>query len=376
MTVLAFQRRRAESSRAQTRPPRAPTTPATAASVTFSPARTPRSKSEHRLLALDPESGSFSDHAFDDFPSLLAPRDVLVVNDAATLPASLHTRDGSVELRLLAAHDDDTFSAVALGAGDYRTPTELRPAPRAFVPGERVEFSALSAEIVHVDRDEPRLVRLRFEERGSALLRGLYASAKPVQYAYSAAPFELWDVQNTFSARPWAFELPSASRPITFDTLSRLRRRGVDVRSLTHAAGLSSTGSEALDRRLPLPERSDIPESTVRAVLRARATGGRVIAAGTTVVRALESRIAERGALVPGEGVATLVLRPDYRPALVDGVLTGMHAPGTSHFALLGAFAEESLLARALEHAAKSGYLEHEFGDSMLILGTKQARAA
>jgi S-adenosylmethionine:tRNA ribosyltransferase-isomerase len=375
MTVLAFQRARTTAARPRHRPPKSSSEVARE-STPFAPARAPRPKSEHRLLALDPELGSYSDHPFDDFPALLAPRDVLVVNDAATLPASLHSRDGGVEFRLLGAHEDETFSAVAFGAGDYRTPTERRPPPRAFVRGERVEFAALAAEIVHVDRDEPRLVRLRFDASGAAFLRGLYESAWPVQYAHSAAPFELWDVQNVFAARPWAFELPSASHPITFDLLSRLRRRGVDVRSLTHAAGLSSTGSDSLDRRLPLPERSDIPESTVRAVLRARATGGRVIAAGTTVVRALESRFAERGALVPGEGVATLVLGPDFRPALVDGVLTGIHAPGTSHFALLGAFADQALLARALEHAAKAGYLEHEFGDSMLILGSKHARAA
>lgn len=374
MTVLAFQRPRASTSRARTvKHDNVSLGPAT---VAFAPASAPRPRSEHRLLAFDPADGSFSDHAFDEFPSLLEPRDVLVVNDAATLPASLHTRDRRIELRLLAKHADDTFSAVALGAGDYHTPTEHRPAPPALSPGERLEFAALTAEIVHVDRDEPRLLQLRFEARGEAFLHGLYASAKPVQYSYAPAPFELWDVQNVFSARPWAFELPSASHPISFNILSRLRRRGVDVRSLTHAAGLSATGSETLDRRLPLPERSDIPEATVRAIMRARATGGRVIAAGTTVVRALESRFAERGALRAGEGVATLVLTPEFRPAIVDGVLTGMHAPGTSHFALLGAFAEVRQLARAVDHAARSGYLEHEFGDSMLILGRKRAQAA
>lgn len=378
MTVLAFRRppKAASASTSRPRSIRVGDALSDATSATFAPATGPRPKSEQRLLVVDPAYASFSEHAFDELPSLLAPRDVLVVNDAATLPASLHTRDQSAELRLLAANPDETFTAVALGAGDYHTATEHRPPPPAFELGTRLEFSALSAEVVHVDRDEPRLVRLRFDKSGEAFLRGLYASAKPIQYAYSPAPFELWDVQNVFSARPWAFELPSASRPITFETLSRLRRRGVDVRALTHAAGLSSTGSDTLDRRLPLPERSDIPEATVRAILRARATGGRVIAAGTTVVRALESRFAERGRLSAGEGVATVVLGPEYRPALVDGVLTGIHPPGTSHFALLGAFAEVPLLARALDHAARRGYLEHEFGDSMLILGRSRATAA
>jgi S-adenosylmethionine:tRNA ribosyltransferase-isomerase len=145
---------------------------------------------------------------------------------------------------------------------------------------------------------------------------------------------------------------------------------------VTHAAGLSSTGSATLDRRLPLPERSEIPEATVRAIERARAAGGRVLAAGTSVVRALESRFAEHGSLRAGTGVATLVLSPRFRPQVVDGLLTGLHQRGTSHFALLGAFAPESLLERAIEHAAAQGYLEHEFGDSMLILEGERLRAA
>jgi S-adenosylmethionine:tRNA ribosyltransferase-isomerase len=374
MTVLAFDRSR---SRRREPPPREPASRSNEAPrLRLSPAKGPRPAAEQRLLALDPEAQSYTDHPFTDFASLLQPRDVLVVNDAATLPASLHVRDRSVEFRLLAWHADETFTAVALGPGDHRVATEERPKAPAFTPGARVAFRSLTAEIVHADADEPRLVRLRFEQRGAAFLRGLYASALPVQYAYAPKPFELWDIQNTYSARPWAFELPSAGRPITFEILGALRRRGVDVRSLTHAAGLSSTGSAALDRRLPLPERSDIPEVTVRAIARARAAGGRVIAAGTSVVRALESRFAEHGSLRAGTGVATLVLSPSFRPQVVDGLLTGLHQRGTSHFALLGAFAPEPLLNDAIEHAAQHGYLEHEFGDSMLILAGERGNAA
>jgi S-adenosylmethionine:tRNA ribosyltransferase-isomerase len=369
MTVLAFTR---PAARYREPPPRSNA----AARPRLSPATGPRPASAQRLLALDPGAQTYAHHPFTDLPSLLEPRDLLVVNDAATLPASLHVRDRSVEFRLLASHEDETFTAVALGPGDHRVATEERPNAPAFTPGARIEFRSLSAEIVNVDPDEPRLVRLRFEQQGAEFLRGLYASAKPVQYAYAQAPFELWDVQNAYAARPWAFELPSAGRPLTFEILGALRRRGVDVRAVTHAAGLSSTGSATLDRRLPLPERSDIPEATVRAIERARAAGGRVIAAGTSVVRALEGRFAEHGSLRAGTGVATLVLSPSFRPQVVDGLLTGLHQRGTSHFALLGAFASESLLERAVEHAAVEGYLEHEFGDSMLILGGERLRAA
>ena len=144
--------------------------------------------------------------------------------------------------------------------------------------------------------------------------------------------------------------------------------QGVRVAALTHAAGISSTGSAELDARLPAPERYYIPDDTVTAVEETKERGARVVAVGTTVTRALESSRLTQGRLTPGEGEATLVIGPGFRPALVDGLLTGMHARGTSHFALLEAFAPRELLERALEHAEGVGYLEHEFGDSCLLL--------
>jgi S-adenosylmethionine:tRNA ribosyltransferase-isomerase len=154
--------------------------------------------------------------------------------------------------------------------------------------------------------------------------------------------------------------------PDTAARLAALRRAGVGVASVTHAAGLSSTGEPALDALLPLPEPFEVPARTADEVNVARARGGRVVAAGTTVVRALESATA-RGAVQAGGGVARL--RVDARHALrsVDAVLTGMHEPGSSHFQLLTAFAPPDLLARAHAHAEAEGYLAHEFGDSMLV---------
>ncbi len=137
---------------------------------------------------------------------------------------------------------------------------------------------------------------------------------------------------------------------------------------VTHAAGISSTGSAELDRRLPLGERYEIHRSAVTAVAAARAAVGRVIAAGTTAVRALEACAADHaGELVLGRGQAALVLGPTFERRVVDGVFTGMHAPGTSHFGLLVAFAPRALLERADAHAEQVGYLGHELGDSCLI---------
>ncbi len=169
--------------------------------------------------------------------------------------------------------------------------------------------------------------------------------------------------------------MPSAGWPLTFSILLSLRRRGIELCWLTHAAGLSSTGDAQLDSALPLAERYDLPDMTVAAIARARRRGGRIIAVGTTVVRALEG--AERnaratgaapGTLLPGSALTDLLLDDKTKPAVVDGLLTGMHGPGESHFRLMSALAPEPLLQAAWDHAARLGYLCHEFGDLCLVL--------
>ena len=328
----------------------------------------PRSFGSERLLVVDARTRALGSHRFAALPSLLEPGDLVVVNDAATLPAALPLTSHDAELRLAAHAADGEFWAVVLGAGTWRLPTERRgPAP-VFRLGEPFASGALRGTVVAVDRDDARLVRVRFEAAGAELFRALYAAGHVVSYSYLERESELWDVNGRFAGRPWAFEPPSAGLPLTFEVLSGLRRRGVEVARLTHAAGLSSTGSAALDRRLPLPERYDIPRATVDAVARARAQGGRVVAVGTTVVRALESSALEDGTPRAGEGEARLVLGPAHPLRVADALLTGMHEPGSSHFRLLSAFAPASLLERALVTAAREGYLGHEFGDACLIL--------
>lgn len=333
------------------------------------PARAPqRGFQSERLLVIDPLTQRFGDYRISELPQLLGPGDVLVVNDAATLPASLRVDEG-LELRLVSARADGSFEAVTFGAGDHRIPTEERGAPRRLAEGDRLRFDGeLAARVVGVDVQEPRLVRLRFESDGATLLSGLYRHGRPIQYSYLEDDLSLWDVQNRYASRPWALEMPSAGRPLTFEALLALEQRGVLVSYVTHAAGISSTGSAALDARLPLPERYEISEDAAFAVKLARSRAGRVVAAGTSVVRALEGHASESGELRAGSGETTLRLHPRYEPRVVDGLLTGLHEPSTSHFDLLEAFAPRPLLLRAVEHAARTGYLQHELGDSCLIL--------
>ena len=142
--------------------------------------------------------------------------------------------------------------------GDWRTRTEDRPAPPPLGPGARLSFAPdLSAMVVEVSAVSARLVVLRFEQPGDAFWSALYRYGRPVQYAYTAGPLELWHTQSAWAARPWSVEAPSAGRPLSPTLLGDVARRGVKVAALTHAAGLSSTGEPALDRALPLPERYD-----------------------------------------------------------------------------------------------------------------------
>jgi S-adenosylmethionine:tRNA ribosyltransferase-isomerase len=330
----------------------------------------PETESE-RLLVVDPARGTMADELVRDLPARLRAGDLLVVNDAATLPGMLRgeAADGAtVEVRLVGPAEDGAWTAAVLGAGNWRWRTEDRPAPPRLESGAVLAFGeTLKATVVGVSEVSPRLVRLVFDREGDRLWSAVYRTGRPVQYSYVRAPLALWHVQTAYASRPWAAESPSAGRPLTWRILLAARRHGVGLAALTHAAGLSSTGEPALDAALPLPERFDIPAATVDAVTRTRTAGGRVVAVGTTVVRALEGA-AESGGLRAGEGRTGLRIGPGFRPRVVDGLLTGLHQPGESHFELLQAFAPELLLRAALAHAEEAGYLAHEFGDSCLVL--------
>ena len=335
------------------------------------PARWPREDAaSERLLVVDPRAGTLRDARIGDLPALLRAGDLLVMNDAATLPASLAgrgPRGEPIEARLLGELPFGAFRAVLLGEGDWRQRTEDRAPPARVEPGARLEFAGLSATVERVSCLSPRLIELRFDRSGAEFWLALYRAGRPVQYAYTSGPVELWHVQVAYASRPWAVEMPSAGRPLRWETLLGLRARGVRLAQVTHAAGLSSTGDPAVDAALPMPERFEIPAATVQAVSDAREAGGRVVAVGTSVARALEGA-AQGGGLASGGGETDLLIGPGYKPRVVDGLLTGTHEPTASHYALLHAFAPAGLLARASEHAESAGYLSHEFGDSWLVL--------
>ncbi|MEZ0336390.1 MAG: S-adenosylmethionine:tRNA ribosyltransferase-isomerase [Gemmatimonadales bacterium] len=329
-----------------------------------------------RLLMVS-ASGELEHHGRDRLAKLLQPGDLLVANDAATIPASLrgiHERTGGeVEIRLagrptLRADDVHRFVAVVFGSGDWHTPTEHRPPPPVLLPGDGLRLGPLRATVTGW-LDHPRLVLLDFDGDAARVWAGIAAHGRPIQYAHVPQRLALWDVWTPLAARPVAFEPPSAGFALRWATLDRLRARGVGFATLTHAAGISSTGDPALDARLPLDEPYCIPVRTARAVRQARRHGRRVIAIGTTVVRALEHAALATGEVRAGAGRATGRIGSETTLRAVHGILTGVHEPGTSHWEMLRALVDDATLSRMAHELDRAGYRHHEFGDSVLLLG-------
>jgi S-adenosylmethionine:tRNA ribosyltransferase-isomerase len=327
-----------------------------------------------RLLAVDAR-GTITHWPRRDLTALLRRGDLVVANDAATLPASLagiHVESGKpIEVRLAQRasldHDDvHDFSAVVFGEGDYRTPTELRPLPPALVTGDTLQLGPLHATVRGV-LGHPRFVAMRFEGSARAIWRDIAKHGRPIQYAHMRPALALWDVWTPIAGAPVAFEPPSAGFALDWHLLADFRRRGVRFTTITHAAGISSTGDSALDAQLPFDEPYVVPRVTADAIAQANSGKGRIVAIGTSVVRALEAAATGVGRVRAGAGVATLRIDPHTRLRVVDAILSGTHEPGTSHYALLGAFTTREWLERANRELEAHGYRTHEFGDSVLI---------
>jgi len=327
-----------------------------------------------KLLVIDP-SGAMLEAPRSRFTDFLQRGDLVVANDAATIPASLrgvHRRTNQpIEVRLaartsLAPHDVVEFSAIVFGDGDYRTRTEDRPLPPALAAGDDLDLGPLRATVTRL-LAHPRFVQVRFRGSPDAVWRGLALHGRAIQYAHIAEPLALWDVWTSISSRPAAFEPPSAGFVLDWSTLERFHALGIEFATITHAAGVSSTGDPELDARLPFDEPYDIPPAAAAAIARARRERRRIVAIGTTVVRALEHAAARDGVVHAGGGVATQRIGPDTLLTIVDVILSGVHEPGTSHSELLRAFMPNDILRRADELMRASGFRTHEFGDSVLI---------
>ncbi len=298
---------------------------------------------------------------FTQLGEFLSPGDLVVVNTSATYPAAVDgDRAGApVEVHFSAQLDDGDWVVEVRPAGASTGPvTELRP-------GEVIALDGGAA--LTIGRPYPagqaRLWRVRPLIDGGVPLF-LIRHGRPIRYAYVPRPWPLPEYQTVFAREPGSAEMPSAGRPFTDRVVTDLVTRGVALAPLVLHTGVSSQEPG----EPPQPEWFRVPESTARLVNATRQAGGRVIAVGTTVTRALESVAGQDGSVRAGHGWTDLVLGPGRPARTVTGLVTGWHAPGASHLALLTAVAGTDLVERAYAEAVRSGYRWHEFGDSCLLL--------
>jgi S-adenosylmethionine:tRNA ribosyltransferase-isomerase len=216
--------------------------------------------------------------------------------------------------------------------------------------------------------NHPRYVLLNFEGSPRQIWEGLARHGRPIQYAHVPTPLALWDTWTAIAGPPVAFESPSAGFVLDWRMLASMAAQGVRFGSITHAAGISSTGDAELDALLPFDEPYRIPASTARIVAEAQRRGGRIIAIGTTVVRALEHAAAMFDGHVPaGERLATQKIGSFSKLRVANAFLSGVHEPGSSHRELLRAFVGDQRLSRMDEELHAREFQTHEFGDSVFV---------
>jgi S-adenosylmethionine:tRNA ribosyltransferase-isomerase len=180
-------------------------------------------------------------------------------------------------------------------------------------------------------------------------------------------PLAIWDTWTSIASKPVAFEAPSAGFVLDWATLRAIRSRGAQFATITHAAGISSTGDAELDALLPFDEPYSIPQATAALIQRTMHRGGKIVAVGTTVVRALEHVARDHGRVALGEGVATQRITPESELRVVDAIVSGLHECGSSHYELLRAFQDDRALEAMTEQADAGDYQAHEFGDAVFI---------
>ena len=307
-----------------------------------------------RMLVSRAASGEIGHHAFGDLPGLLLPGDLLVVNDTGTLPAQVRAAGE------LAVHFSTPLPDGAWLVELRRVNNKINMPNGPGFPGQVIDLPG-GAVLTLMSKATSRLWRARLSV---AVVPYLLRHGVPIRYSYVPRDWPLPSYQTVFARKPGSAEMPSASRPFTHAMVTELVTRGVLIAPLTLHAGVSSL--EAHED--PYPEPYDVPPATARLVNYVRAHGGRVIAAGTTVVRALETSALRTGAAEPAAGWTSYVVTPETGVTVADGLLTGLHEPRSSHLRMLAAFAGPELLSRCYEAAIASGYLWHEFGDVHLLL--------
>lgn len=314
-------------------------------------------------LMVSPGTSAPVHTTFDQLPRMLSPGDLIVANTSGTVAAAVDAvlDDGTVVVLHVSTELPGGLWMVEprdrVASGSTR-PLRIPPAPTAAHIDDR--------SAIHLLRPAPGSDRLWLAVPGDgtdlpATLRRL---GRPIRYSYVPEDWPLSAYQTVFASQPGSAEMPSASRPFTDHVVAQLVAAGVGLATVTLHTGVSSLeGGE-----LPYAERFHVPATTAAVINAVHASGGHVIAAGTTVVRAIETATDGQGRVHPADGWTDTVITPARGVRAVDGLITGWHEPEATHLAMLEAVAGRDALVVAYREAYDQGYLWHEFGDSHLLL--------
>lgn len=329
-----------------------------------------QSPAEHRdasrLLVLDRASGELSDRQFSDLPSLLAPGDLLVLNNTRVFPARLRgvrqPGGGFAELLLVREVAYETWEALA------RPGRRLKPGTRLVFGGGR-----LTAEVGDVLEDGRRTVHFASDEPFWDVLEELGEPPLPpyIRRPDGTSARDLERYQTVYARHRGAVAAPTAGLHFTDALLAEIRMRGVQVAEVTLHVGYGTfepVRVTNLAEHSVAAEAYSVPEETARAIDETRQRGGRVIAVGTTSTRALESAASGSGGVSAGSGMASLTITPGFNFRVVDGLITNFHLPRSSLIVLVATFAERRRTLRAYRHAVANAYRFFSYGDAMLIV--------
>jgi len=317
-----------------------------------------------RMMVAERATNRLTNSTFVRLPTFLDAGDLVVINTSAVIPAAVPatTPGGTALIVHLSTRFDDDVWVIELRrlVGDANHTTARWTAG---VPDHLDLGGGATIELLEPYLGSERLWTARLV-LGQPVLTWLAVHGRPIRYAYVDRPQPLSAYQNVYATEPGSAEMPSAGRPFTTDLITRLVAKGIDVAPLVLHTGVASLESN----ETPYPERLRVPDSTAARVNATKAAGGRVIAVGTTVVRALESAADDDGHVESIDGWTDLIITPERGVRVVDGLITGWHEPEASHLLMLEAIAGRELLELSYAESLREGYLWHEFGDIHLIL--------
>ncbi|WP_421382272.1 S-adenosylmethionine:tRNA ribosyltransferase-isomerase [Bacillus salacetis] len=317
-----------------------------------------RGRDDVRLMIMNGEK--VHHERFSSLPDFLEEGDLLIFNNSRTIPAVLKAAacNREVEIRLSRQLDDNRWEALIWGG--------------LFPACDELHLPNGVKAVIHGNGNEKPLVTLQFSLGGVELMDYIYKHGEPIRYEYIDSAWTLDAYQTAYASVPGSVEMASAGRAFSWKMFETLKAKGIKTAFLTLHTGLSYYGNDRWPNPNKHPEAFHIPQETAELINSARKANGRVIAVGTTVVRALETAADENGYINETEGITNLYIKNDHQLKAVDGLVTGLHEPEATHLEMLSAFTYEHQLFEAYREALKRGYLWHEFGDMNLIFRTEK----